>query len=142
LRVDADRQLGAVTISLHGQAVLPADDALDLALRLIGAVTRLRRARPGGAAVTARTPLGPAAPGSRLDRLAEAQRIIRGLVAAGHTNGTIGAAIGRAPSTVGDWRNGHRAPSKEQLAELRALAANHGTGPPARPVGAALGTRE
>ena len=69
-----------------------------------------------------RTPMGPAVPGGRLDRLAEGQRIIQAMIEQGATNRSIAAAIGWHNSTVADFRNGTRAPSAEQLARLRSLA--------------------
>jgi hypothetical protein len=71
--------------------------------------------------MSACTPMGPAVLGSRLDRLYEAQKVIRGLIATGHTNRTIGAAIGYHHSTIADFRRGQRAPSREQLQKLRNL---------------------
>ena len=71
----------------------------------------------------ARTPMGEAAPGSRLDRLDEAQRIIRQLIErGGHTNRSIAEALACNHSTIADLRNGVRAPTRERLAQLRALA--------------------
>jgi DNA-binding CsgD family transcriptional regulator len=68
------------------------------------------------------TPMGKPVADSRLDRLAEGQRIIARLIEAGHTNGTIARAIGCHGSTMSDYRNGTRAPTRDRLAQLRSLA--------------------
>jgi hypothetical protein len=81
-----------------------------------------RRGRSIGRAMSARTSMGEAVVGSRLDRLYEGQQLILALTTRGHTNKSIGAAIGYHHSTIADWRVGKRAPSAEQLERLRALA--------------------
>jgi hypothetical protein len=67
------------------------------------------------------TPMGPAAPGSRLDRLHEAQDILRRLRAAGMTQVEIAQVIGSNRTSVWEWAQGRRPPTAEQLERLRRL---------------------
>jgi DNA-binding XRE family transcriptional regulator len=69
----------------------------------------------------AATPMGPALPGSRLDRLHEAQDILKRLRAAGMTQAQIGEAIGINRTSVWEWAHGRKAPSADQLKRLRRL---------------------
>jgi transcriptional regulator with XRE-family HTH domain len=71
---------------------------------------------PSAGAVVAR----PTAP--RLDRLVRGQQLIRALVERGHTYRSIAAAVGMSDRTISDFARGERAPSLEQLDQLRALA--------------------
>jgi hypothetical protein len=65
--------------------------------------------------------LGPALPGSRLDRLYRCQQLISRLRAEGWTIRSIAKHIGIAERSVSDWSRGRRAPSAEQLDKLRKL---------------------
>jgi transcriptional regulator with XRE-family HTH domain len=64
--------------------------------------------------------MGPAAPGSRLDRLAEGQALLRQLRGV-LTIREIAEQIGLNPRTVADWSRGKRPPSAVYLERLRAL---------------------
>jgi hypothetical protein len=75
------------------------------------------------------TPMGATKPGSRLDRLSEAQQLLRKLQAVGMTREQIGQAIGRRVGTVGKWARGERAPSVKQIEQIRRLLPPDGAGP-------------
>ena len=56
--------------------------------------------------MTAGTPMGEAAPGSRLARMHEAQQILRPLHSRGMTRRWIAAELGVSPATTTLWRTG------------------------------------
>lgn len=70
--------------------------------------------------VPARTPMGLAASGSRLDRLNEGQRIVWPLSKT-MTQRQIASATGIHKSSITEFKLGRRAPSAHQLAALREL---------------------
>lgn len=74
----------------------------------------------------ARTPMGEAVSGSRLDRLATAQAIMRELRERGMTHRQICRQLGVSPALVNQWASSKRTPSVEQLAALRELMRKDG----------------
>lgn len=71
------------------------------------------------------TPMGPAKPRSRLDRLYEAEQLLWKLQAAGMTREQIGQAIGRSVGTVGKWAralNKHRCAARRPGHTTRGMA--------------------
>jgi hypothetical protein len=71
--------------------------------------------------VAAGTPMGPAAPGSKLARRAEGQQLVEKLIADGWKPGYLSEEMGIKPLALAAWRRGQRAPTKEQLEHLREL---------------------
>jgi hypothetical protein len=71
--------------------------------------------------VMAGTPMGPAAPGSRLARLAEGQRLANKLVADGWRPGFLAEELEVGVKALAAWRRGKRAPTQKQLERMREL---------------------
>jgi transcriptional regulator with XRE-family HTH domain len=69
--------------------------------------------------------MGAAVPGSRLERMHDAQQLIQRLVRAGWTHSRIADAMGLSYRPVSDWVHGRRAPKPGQLEKLRKLAEAH-----------------
>ena len=67
------------------------------------------------------TPMGEAVFGSRLDRAAKAQAIMRDLRERGMPHRRISGQVGVSPAVVSNWAKGKQTPSAEQLAALREL---------------------
>lgn len=78
-----------------------------------------RGAGRGGDVMTVCTPMGPAAPGSRLERRGEAARIVNKLLEAGWRRSYLAEELGVSVNTLGRWRDGKSLPSYEQLERLR-----------------------
>ena len=74
------------------------------------------------------TPMGPAVLGSRLDRLVEGQRLLRGLTR-DRSLREVAAASGISIRTLSEHRLGRRAPSQLQLEALRRLVAERAPAP-------------
>jgi hypothetical protein len=71
--------------------------------------------------VAAGTPMGPAAPGSKLARRAEGQQLVEKLIADGWKPGYLAEEMRINPLALTAWRRGQRAPTQEQLEHLRDL---------------------
>jgi hypothetical protein len=67
------------------------------------------------------TPMGPAAPGSKLARLAEGQRLANKLIADGWRPGYLAEELEVNRKALAAWRRGQRAPTQEQLEHMRKI---------------------
>lgn len=103
------------------------NQALHLSLRFVGKGGRSEAS--GAAWMPARTPMGDAVSGSRLDRLATAQLIMRELRERGMTQRRICRQVGVSAALVSSWAKGKQTPSAEQLAALRELIREGGRWP-------------